>query len=222
MNILGGEVSEIGVLRDINFFHPTSLLKELILLESIENNKNTTQKELANHVNVVPSMINQYIKNLEENLYLYKDIKSSRNVFYFITEKGIERKNYLLMTYLNELLQLYNLAKENFELVFKRIEEHGSTELILYGAGEVAETVIALINGRNNSQINIKAILDDDEEKQGHNLFCYKIINPQNVAYYKNDIILITSFTYEQQIIEKLKYLNFPKENIISLFRKHF
>jgi len=194
-------------------------LKELILLETLEKNKNITQKELAEHVNVAPSMINQYIKNLEEKQYLYKDIKSSRVIKYMITDKGIERKQYLLMTYMYELLAMYNLAKENFEEVFERLEARGCTRLLLYGAGEVAETIIGLIHGRYNSRLEIKAIMDDNEGKQGSTLFGYKIVNPKDIKFQPDELVLITSYSYEQQIQNNLRTLNFPAHNVVSLFR---
>ncbi|WIV12143.1 hypothetical protein [Proteiniborus sp. MB09-C3] len=43
-------------IKNIKFFTPTAELKELTILQHIENSEDTTQKELAELVNAAPSM----------------------------------------------------------------------------------------------------------------------------------------------------------------------
>jgi len=57
----------------MKFFSPTSELKELLLLQHIEKNPDTTQKEIAKVINGAKSMVNVYIDNLEENGYMVRD-----------------------------------------------------------------------------------------------------------------------------------------------------
>ncbi|WP_414713608.1 winged helix-turn-helix domain-containing protein, partial [Schnuerera sp.] len=47
----------------MKFFSPTSELKELLLLQHIEKNPDTTQKEIAKVINGAKSMVNVYIDN---------------------------------------------------------------------------------------------------------------------------------------------------------------
>ena len=97
----------------MKFFSPTSRLKELLLLEHIEKNPDTTQKKIAEIIGGAASMVNVYIDSLEEKNYMKRDYKSAKVVYYNITPEGVKRKNYLAITYLQELLELYRLAERN-------------------------------------------------------------------------------------------------------------
>jgi len=154
----------------MKFFSPTSELKELLLLQHIEKNPDTTQKEIAKVINGAKSMVNVYIDNLEENGYMVRDYQSAKIVYYNITPEGVKRKNYLLINYMRELLDLYRLAKENVEKFLLEIEERGYSKLLIYGAGEVAETILGVIRDRNKDTLKVLAVIDDNDEIQGKEL----------------------------------------------------
>lgn len=103
----------INYTKDIKFFTPTSILKEQMLLQYIEKNPNTTQKEMGDLVGAAPSMVNVYLNEYEEKNYIEREYISPRKVNYKITSEGIKRKNFLIINYVHELLKLYRLAKEN-------------------------------------------------------------------------------------------------------------
>jgi DNA-binding Lrp family transcriptional regulator len=50
----------------LRFFSPTSDLKELLLLQHIEDNSETSQHIIAKVINAAASMVNFYINRLEE------------------------------------------------------------------------------------------------------------------------------------------------------------
>lgn len=202
----------------MKFFNPTSELKELLLLEHIEENPDTTQKEIAKIINGAASMVNVYIDNLEDKKYLNRDYKSTKTVYYNITPEGIKRKNYLAITYLNELLELYKLAEENIENFLVTIEKKDYKNILLYGAGEVAETILGVINGRNSETLHVKAIVDDNKEKQGGKLLGYNIISREAIGSIEYDCIIIASYTYEDDITRKLNEIGYPLNRIEKFF----
>lgn len=106
----------------MKFFSPISEYKELLLLEHIEKNPNTSQHEIARKIGSAASMVNVYVNKLEENGYLIRDYQSLKIVYYNITPEGIKRKNFLSITYFHELLKLYRLAEENMESFLLRLE----------------------------------------------------------------------------------------------------
>lgn len=202
----------------MKFFSPTSELKELLLLQHIEKNPDTTQKEIAKVISGAPSMVNVYIDNLEEKNYMVRDYKSAKIVYYNITSEGVKRKNYLLINYMRELLDLYRLAKENVEKFLLEIEERGYSKLLIYGAGEVAETILGVIRDRNKNSLKVLAVIDDDEDIQGKELLGYKIISRADINHYEHDAVVITSYTYEDEIRGRLKELNYSENKIIRFF----
>ncbi|HAQ39744.1 MAG TPA: hypothetical protein DCM73_02190 [Clostridiales bacterium] len=202
----------------MKFFSPTSELKELLLLEHIERNPDTTQKEIAEIISGAISMVNVYIDNLEERDYLSRDYKSVKTVYYNITQEGIKRKNYLAITYLQELLELYKLAEENVENFLDRLEDKGYRNILFYGAGEVAETILGIIRVRVDKPLRALAIIDDDKCKQGMQFLGYTIISREDIDKYDHDGIVITSYTYEDDITNKLNEIGYPEDRVERFF----
>ena len=202
----------------MKFFSPTSELKELLLLQHIEKNPDTTQKEIAKVINGAKSMVNVYIDNLEENGYMVRDYQSAKIVYYNITPEGVKRKNYLAITYFHELLKLYRLAEENIENFLIRLENKGYRNVLVYGAGEVAETILGIIKGRTDKPLKVLALIDDDEERQGKELLGYKIISREEIKEYEHDGVVITSYTFEDDITRRLKEIGYSEDKIERFF----
>lgn len=208
----------MNFIKDIKFFTPTAELKELTILQHIETNENTTQKELAEMVNAAPSMINVYINEYEEKGYIIREYISSKTVKYKITSSGIRRKNYLIITYLHELLKLYKLAKENIEKFLRDLEDRGYKNILLYGAGEVAETILSVIRDRENFELNILGLIDDNVDRQGKIFMGYKVISLETVKDYPHDAIVITSYTFEDEIRRRLDEIGYDSSRVVRFF----
>lgn len=202
----------------MKFFSPTSELKELLLLQHIEKNPDTTQKEIASIINGAASMVNVYIDNLEEKNYMTRDYKSSKIVDYRITPEGVKRKNFLSITYLHELLELYRLAEENIESFLVKLEDKGYRNILLYGAGEVAETLLGVIKDRRDKPLKVLGIIDDNKIRRNEELLGYKIISIDEIEEYKHDGIIITSYTFEDDIRKRLEEIEYPGERIERFF----
>ena len=209
----------INLLKDTKFLTPTIELKELIILQHLEENEDTTQKELAEIVNAAPSMINVYINDYEEKGYIVREYISLKIVKYKITSDGVRRKNFLLITYLHELMKLYKLAKENIERFLCNLEENGYKNILLYGAGEVAETILSVIRDKETLSISIVGLIDDDLFLQDKMLMGYKIISLKEVEEYNHDAIVITSYTYEDSIRKRLEEVGYDHGKVVRFFQ---
>jgi DNA-binding MarR family transcriptional regulator len=216
---MNGEfVMNIDFLKNLRFFNPTSELKILLLLEQIQNSNKITQDKLAHYIHSAPSMINNYIKQLEKKGFLVKNKKTKRNVEYIITKKGIDRKNYLLVTYMNELIELYNLTKINIELFVKNLIKRNYKNCIFYGAGETAKVIINVLNNMPKLDFKLMFLIDDDINKQGKRFMGYNVVSCEDVGKYDVDVIVITSCVYEKEIRNKLRNMNYPDKKIINFF----
>jgi DNA-binding MarR family transcriptional regulator len=208
----------IDFLENLRFFNPTSELKILLLLEQIQSSNKITQNKLARYIHSAPSMINTYIKQLEKEGFLVKNKKTKRNVEYIITKRGIERKNYLLVTYINELLELYNLTKINIERFIKKLVKRNYKNCAFYGAGETTKVIINVLNNMPKLDFKLMFLVDDDINKQGEKFEGYDVLSSVNIKKHDVDVIIITSCVYEKEIRNKLKNLNYPGKKIISFF----
>lgn len=211
-------IVNIDFLKNLRFFNPTSKLKILLLLEQIQSSNKITQSKLARYIHSAPSMINTYIKQLEREGFLVKNKKSKRNVEYIITQKGIDRKNYLLVTYMNELIELYNLTKINIELFIKNLRKKNYKNCVFYGAGETAKVIIKVMRDMPELDLKILFLIDDDINKQGKRFMGYDVVSCEDIGKYDADVIVITSCVYEKEIKNNLRKLNYPDEKIVSFF----
>jgi len=216
---MNGEfVMNIDFLKNLRFFNPTSELKILLLLEQIQNSNKITQNKLAHYIHSAPSMINTYIQQLEKKGFLVKNKKTKRNIEYIITKKGMDRKNYLMVTYMNELIELYNLTKINIELFVKKLIKRNYKNCIFYGAGETAKVIIKVIRDMPELDLKILFLVDDDKEKQHETFMGYDVHSNVILKKREVDAVIITSCVYEKEIRKKIKKLNYPEEKIVSFF----
>ncbi|HHX61805.1 MAG TPA: hypothetical protein GX707_14045, partial [Epulopiscium sp.] len=184
----------------------------------MEVNPDTTQKEMARVIGAAPSMVNVYLNEYEAKKYIVREYISARTVKYRVTAEGLKRKNYLLITYLHELLKLYKLAENNVEGFLGELEEKGYRKILLYGAGEVAETILGIIGAREEGLLEVVAVLDDKKIKHHKEILGYKIISRDEIQDYGHDAVVITSYTFEDEIMEKLKEINYPMSRVRRFF----
>ena len=199
------------------FFKSTPLYKEYLLLEAVEKNSNITQRELSRILSVAVSMINEYLDKEEKNGYITRNYKSSKDVEYIITDKGINIKKLLNVSYLKSAQALYNTAKSNI-IDFLSHVSTSAKQLILYGAGEVAEILINTINDHPNLGIKVLAVIDDNPSKVGQMILKKPIISRERIGDYDADGILISSYGEHQEIYNKLLNMNYDKNKIYHFF----
>jgi DNA-binding MarR family transcriptional regulator len=205
-------------MSDNSFFKPTLLYKEFMILDLIEKDANITQREISKIIGVAVSMTNAYIENFVKKGLIKKKKHSTKTVEYFVTKKGVERKKVLNISYLNASLNIYKSAKENIVEFLDQIIAKGYKNILLYGAGEVAEILLQTILIDSQIPINVLAVIDDDKSKQGKTLVNTKIISLDSIYDYIFDGILISSYTNQKLILNKLLAMNYQKENILHFF----
>jgi len=200
------------------FFKPTIQYRKFLILDSIDKNKDITQRELSKEVGVAVSMINSYLNDYEKEGLIKKSYQSTKTVYYFLTKKGVEKKKVLNIGYLNSSLGVYNKAKENIIDFLDQIIKKGYKDVILYGAGEVAEILLQTIALNHDFPLNIICVIDDDEDKQGKKIVSTEIVSLDMINNIVHDGILISSYTNNKKIIDKLKAMNYDSKKIIQFF----
>lgn len=203
---------------DNNFFKPTALYKEFMILDLIEKDAHITQRQMSSNLGVAVSMINNYLDEYEKNGYIKRKYKSTKSVEYFISKKGLERRKFLNVGYFNSTQVLYNSAKENINLFLKQIIDKGFKNILLYGAGEVAEIMLQVINDDKKKSLKVLAVIDDDQNKVGSKIVTTQIINKEFINQYEHDGILLSSYTHHESIRKKLSDLKYPSNKIIEFF----
>lgn len=206
------------LMQDNQFFKPTVLYKEYMILDMIEKNSNITQREMSTQIGIAVSMINEYLDQYEKDKLIKRKKHSTKTVEYFVTKKGVERKKLLNIGYLKSSQILYDNAKDNIEQFLTQLQIKGRNNIYLYGAGEVAEILLHAIYSSDHIKINILGVIDDDASKIGKTLYNVPIVSLESVKDDVYDGILISSYTNKNTIINKLTSFNYDTNKIYNFF----
>jgi FlaA1/EpsC-like NDP-sugar epimerase len=204
-------------MSDKTFFKPTSLYKEYMILDLIEKNSHITQREMSCHVGISLAMINLFLDDYESSGLLKRYKHTSKTVEYFLTKKGIERRKLLNIWYLKSSLDVYISAKNNIITFLHAIINKGYKKILLYGAGEVAEIMIRVMNDDKTLPLEVLAVIDDNKEMKQFVLHV-PIIKKEMINDYPNDGILVSSYTHHEAIRNTLLSIDYPKEHILEFF----
>jgi DNA-binding MarR family transcriptional regulator len=204
--------------KNNDFFKPTLLYKEFMILDLIEKNAHVTQREMAASIGIAVSMINGYIDQYEKDGLIKRKRHSTKTVEYFVTKKGSECKKVLNISYLNNSLKVYNAAKENIIKFLDQIIEKGFNNILLYGAGEVTEILLQTVMTDEEIPITVSAVIDDDKNKQNQTIVNTRIISLEDAKHIVHDGILISSYTNNNRILDKLISSNYDKDKILQFF----
>ncbi len=205
-------------MSDNSFFKPTLLYKEFMILDLIEKDANITQREISKIIGVAVSMTNAYIESFVEKGLIKKKKHSTKAVEYFVTKKGMERRKLLNIWYLKSSYEVYLSAKDNIIKFLNQIISKGFKKILLYGAGEVAEIMLQVMNDDNNIPLEVLAVVDDDASKQNETIINKPVISSDQIKSFDHDGILVSSFKNHEAINSKLDFINYNKNNIINFF----
>lgn len=189
-----------------------------MVLDYVYKNKNITQRVISKHLGVAVSMINKYLDDYEGKGYLIKNYISSKQIFYSLTKRGVERKNLLNIQYLNASQHVHHSAKENIVLFLNQIINKGFKRILMYGAGEVAEIMLQVIKNDKTIPLRVTAVVDDDKTKLSKSIVNTPIIMSDEIYDTVHEGILISSYTHSKVIYDKLIKLGYDNKKILRFF----
>lgn len=190
----------------MDYFQPTKEFRQYQMLDSIKSAKGTkiTQREISDASKISPSVVNKYLEQfLDDELIVRKEI-NKRDHAYELTDKGQRQHRKRMIEYIRETFQLFSTGKSELGTILRNYKEDYDIEsLMFYSAGEVTELLLHAIQ---NTGMDLLAIVDDDPEKQGSDLFGYPVIARNGIASYNPDAIIITTFRYRKKIHDKVSH----------------
>jgi len=205
-------------MNDNSFFKPTLLYKEFMILDLIEKDAHVTQREISKTLGVAVSMVNHYIDNFVKKGLIKRKKYSTKTVEYFVSKKGLERRKLLNIWYLKSSHEVYLSAKDNIVKFLNQIINKRFKKILLYGAGEVAEIMLQVMNDDNTIPLEVLAVIDDDTKRQNEVIVNIPIISKENINQYAHDGILVSSYKHHEVIRRNLVEIKYPLEQILEFF----
>jgi DNA-binding MarR family transcriptional regulator len=186
------------------FLLPNKLYRQLSVLMAIRTKARISQHQIAKLTHLSSSMVNNYMKELQEKKWITISGKTNRTHSYHLTPVGQAELISLLLNYSSEIIQLYTAAKREVAERIKNLCSEGVRKVALFGAAETAEVVHA---AAKDLPLQIEAVVDSNPARQGMRFNGLTIQAPEELKEKNIDAILITSFARQTEIQGLIKNL---------------
>lgn len=113
--------------------------RDLVILETIEQDPDATQASLASVLGVAVGTINWHLKRLVEKGYVKVRRVERRKLRYIITPEGLALRARLTVDYIQNSFRLYRLVRERMLAAIEEVQAAGTHRARLIGEGDVAE-----------------------------------------------------------------------------------
>jgi FlaA1/EpsC-like NDP-sugar epimerase len=196
----------------MEFIKSTDNMKDLMILTEIGKGSSTTQALLANIAGLSVAMTNSYIKKLCNNNFLAMHGNNKRKV-YKLTAEGVEYKQFLLISFMAELIQLSTSVSEQIKQMLLPLVKDGEKKIFFYGAGETGQVCVKVAT--EIKQMKVIGFIDDNAELHDKLILGYRVTPLISALQQPFDKIVISTFTNKNAIIKKLSQVN--NDRIIML-----
>ena len=194
---------------------PGRLIRELLLMIEVEHDPSISQSRLGKKIGLVPSMVNNYIRQMSEQGFLIKAGSSHRKTTYHLTEKGRAHCAELMKRYRIETVRLYKYAKQEFRRrLVGKFNSNRALKVALYGAAETGELAYQVCLELGHEVVGV---VDQDPSRQGNHLFACRVSDPSKLTTMKPDVVFITSMGHADEIAGQLDGLRSRGVKIFSM-----
>jgi DNA-binding MarR family transcriptional regulator len=114
-------------------------MRELSLLEGIEQNPDVTQASLATQLDVAVGTVNWHLKRLVAKGYVKVKRAERKKLRYIITPEGIALRARLTVDYIEHSFDLYRKTRQRVKAHLAAVRKAGYESVCLRGEGDVAD-----------------------------------------------------------------------------------
>jgi DNA-binding MarR family transcriptional regulator len=181
-------------------FKPSKRMRDLQLLEEIEQNPKVSQRELSNKFGIALGVTNACIKRMaRRGLIRLKGIPP-RRIAYYVTPKGFAEKAKLTLSFFSYNIHHYAEIKKEISKKLLKMQHSGVKRVAFYGVSDEMEVAYITLQGLDMKLVGII----DDEKNWGKKVFGYEVIHPREAMNVAPDGILMTSVKDQASYIKNL------------------
>jgi len=118
---------------------PEENVRELTLLEQIENDPDVTQASLATQLGVAVGTVNWHLKRLVSKGYVKVKRAERKKLRYIITPEGLALRARLTVDYIERSFDLYRKTRQRVRTLLDEVKQAGYGRIRLVGEGDVAD-----------------------------------------------------------------------------------
>lgn len=162
-----------GIIKVLRMESTNEELRELTLLEKIENDPDVNQSTLATQLGVAVGTVNWHLKRLIAKGYVKVKRAERKKLRYIITPDGIALRARLAVDYVERSFSLYRKTRQRVREYLSEIKSAGYNRIRIVGKGDVADICrltclehgIAVVNDKDAPALQVegfKVILQMD------------------------------------------------------------
>ncbi len=178
------------------------------LLTAIEQNKDITQRSLANQLNIALGLTNSYVKRLVRKGFVKVQQVPLNRYSYYLTPRGFTEKARLTTEYLSISLNFFRQARRECSALLTQCAAQGWHRVAIAGAGDLAE--IAMLCG--NEEVKIMVIIDAG--RAGESFAGLEVVDHLDAAG-QVDAVVVAELNHPQATYDSLTSL-MPRERVLT------
>ena len=187
--------------QETHLFKPSERMRDLQLLEEIEQNPRISQRELSNKFGIALGVTNACIKRMARRGLIRLKGFPPRRIAYYLTPKGFAEKSKLMFHFFSYNIQHYAEMKKLILKKLLEMQQSGVRRVAFLGVSDEMEIAYITIQG---SHMKLVGIADEDGKKQGTRFLGHQVLSLGEMKEFNPDAILITSLKGQHSYIKNV------------------
>ncbi len=168
-------------------------VRELKILEKIENDGHLTQRDLSREVGIALGLVNHLLKKMVRKGWVKIKNIDAKKIRYLVTPEGAREKSSLLYKRVESTIHFYLEAKRVIKEKVQHLENEGVKSVSIYGINHVAEVLFIVLKELG---LRLDCVVDND--KDGEEWFGYKVIDMDEFLKSNNNVLILASFNEDE------------------------
>jgi DNA-binding MarR family transcriptional regulator len=168
-------------------------VRELEILEKIENDGHLTQRDLSREVGIALGLVNHLLKKMVKKGWIKIKNMDAKKIRYLITPEGAKEKSSLLYKRVESTIHFYLEAKRVIKEKVQHLKTEGVKNVSIYGINHVAEVLFIVLK-----ELGLRLDCVVDNNKKGKEWFGYKVIGTDEFLKSNTSVLILASFNKEE------------------------
>ena len=167
-------------------------IRELEILERLENNGHLTQRDLSKEVGIALGLVNHLLKKMVTKGWIKIKNIDSKKIRYLITPEGAREKSSLLYKRVESTIHFYLEAKRVIKDKVIHLKNEGIENVSIYGINHISEVLFIVLK-----ELGLELAYVVDNNKEGEVWFGYTVVKMDKFIMSNTDVLILASFDKE-------------------------
>ncbi len=164
-------------------------VRELEILEKIENNGHLTQRDLSKEVGIALGLVNHLLRKMVKKGWIKIKNIDAKRIRYLITPEGAREKSSLLYKRVENTIHFYLEAKRMIKEKVLHLKSEGVKDVSIYGINHISEVLFIVLK---ELELELAYVVDDNRE--GEVWFGYTVVNMDEFLKSSANVLILASF----------------------------